>query len=64
MNQKANPWVWTEKAESKMPDRKAGTSVPIVCLTEGSTEYFPDQSWINKGYVERFTGGEKVGEDD
>ncbi|AXF40118.1 hypothetical protein HWB73_gp38 [Paenibacillus phage Eltigre] len=26
MNQKAkpNPWVWTEKAESKMPDRKAG----------------------------------------
>ncbi|MEV3553964.1 hypothetical protein ABNC92_19670 [Paenibacillus larvae] len=50
---KPNPWVWTKLAESKIPDRKAGTPVPIVCLTEGSTEYFPDQSWINKGYVKR-----------
>jgi hypothetical protein len=55
MNQKAkpNPWVWTEKAESKMPDRKAGTSVPIGLLSEGNEEYFPDPSWVNKGYVKR-----------
>ncbi|MCY9745041.1 hypothetical protein [Paenibacillus larvae] len=55
MNQKAkpNPWVWTQKAESKMPDRKAGTSVPIGFLTEGNSEYHPYQSWIDKGYVKR-----------
>ncbi|MEV2911446.1 hypothetical protein ABNF65_23280 [Paenibacillus larvae] len=55
MNQKANPWVWTEKAESKVPERKAGQPVPIGFLIEGSTEYHPYQSWIEKGYVKRNT---------
>lgn len=62
MDQKANPWVWTEKAESKIPDRKAGTPVPIGFLIEGNEEYFPRLEWIQKGYVKRLEGGEKVGE--
>ncbi|AXF39453.1 hypothetical protein KMC73_gp36 [Paenibacillus phage Wanderer] len=40
---KPNPWVWTKLSESKMPDRKAGASVPIGYLTEGNEEYFPRQ---------------------
>ncbi|QHZ51281.1 hypothetical protein LILO_42 [Paenibacillus phage Lilo] len=52
---KPNPWVWTKLAESKMPDRKAGERVPLGFLSEGSTEYFPRQSWISKGYVKRNT---------
>lgn len=54
---KNNPWVWTEKAEAKKPDRKAGEPVPIGFLTEGSDEWFPHQSWIEKGYVRRKDGG-------
>ncbi|MDR9792699.1 hypothetical protein Q8A72_06880 [Aeribacillus pallidus] len=51
--QKSNPWVWTELAEEKKPDRKSGETVPTGFLTEGATEYFPRQSWIEKGYVKR-----------
>ncbi|MDT2245715.1 hypothetical protein P7H16_00015 [Paenibacillus larvae] len=48
MDQKANPWVWTEKAESKIPDRKAGTPVPIGFLIEGNEEYFPARNGYKK----------------
>lgn len=50
---KHNDWVWTKLAEEKKPERKAGASVPTGYLTEGHTEWFPRQTWINKGYVER-----------
>ncbi|AVF27607.1 hypothetical protein ERICIII_03497 [Paenibacillus larvae subsp. larvae] len=52
---KPNPWVWTEKAEFKMTDRKAGETIPIGFLTEGNEEYFPRPEWIQKGYVKRNT---------
>ncbi|AVF27718.1 hypothetical protein ERICIII_03608 [Paenibacillus larvae subsp. larvae] len=50
---KPNPWVWTKLAESKNPDRKAGETIPIGFLTEGSSEYFPRPECIQKGYVKR-----------
>lgn len=50
---KTNPWVWTELAESKKPDRKAGDTVPTGFLLEGYSEYYPYRTWIQKGYVER-----------
>jgi hypothetical protein len=50
---KNNPWVWTELTESLKPERKAGDSVPTGYLTEGHKEYYPYQTWIQKGYVTR-----------
>ncbi|MDT2306621.1 hypothetical protein P7H21_25385 [Paenibacillus larvae] len=38
-----------EKAESKMPDRKAGEKVPIGFLIEGNEEYYSTPEWIQKG---------------
>lgn len=51
--QKANPWVWTELTETLKPDRKAGDPVPLGYLSEGHSEYYPYQSWIQKGYVRK-----------
>lgn len=50
---KVNPWVWSEIAENKHPNRKAGESVPVGYLFVGYKEYFPPQSWINNKYVIR-----------
>lgn len=53
MNNVINPWVWTELTESLKPDRKAGESVPVGCMTRGQHEYYPYSAWIKKGYVKR-----------
>lgn len=50
---KPNPWVWTEIAEQKKPDRKAGTKVDKRFLTEGFKEYRPYPAWIKSGYVRK-----------
>ena len=50
---KVNDWVWTRKAEAKIPSRKEGQPVPIGFLMEGFGEYFPRQSWVQKGYVKK-----------
>ncbi|MFB1100874.1 hypothetical protein [Terribacillus sp. JSM ZJ617] len=48
---KQNLWVWTELTQQKKPNRKAGDAVPIGYLIEGTTEYHPPASWIQKNYV-------------
>ncbi|MFC8689695.1 hypothetical protein [Brevibacillus porteri] len=50
-NLKANPWVWSELAESLKPDRKTGETVPTGYLFEGYSEYYPYSSWVHNGYV-------------
>lgn len=50
---KKNNWVWTKKTQSLKPYRIAGHPVPVGHLMEGFNEYYPYQSWIKKGYVER-----------
>ena len=48
---KTNNWVWSKLAESKKPDRKEGSSVPLGYLN--SLTLMPYASWIKKGYVEK-----------
>ena len=53
--QPINPWTWTALTQSLKPERTAGDTVPLGYLTKGSTEYYPYQSWITKGYVTKTT---------
>jgi hypothetical protein len=54
---KTNNWVWTELAESKIPDRKAGETVPVGFLMEGHSEYYPYSAWVKSGYVKEVNNG-------